>query len=229
MPATVDFTKPEWKFGGANEPGGVVITTTAVTVDNQPSAENIWFYKDYGAGFWGDAVLKFEFTLRDEVVSTSKNELAVMVALTNSLGSWTDLNAADAGVLVFHTDFSSTGSKASPPNKYKISADHMPSVGDMPTGVSFTIDVKYYVTVTRTAATQTVVAQFYSDADRTVLVDSSTRVGSSDPGSLRYLTVYATGERAGGPNYLTIENLDDGVSNDFAGGFRSRERSWRSR
>jgi len=226
MTATVDFTKAGWTL--VNDTG-VVITPTAITVDNQPANAECCFYKDYGLDFWsGDATFLFEFTMRDGITSGSENELGVMCAITNKIGSYNSIvNAAgggDAGAIAAWTDFGAVA------DAYNMLVEGMPSAGPVTTSpaTAHATGTKYYCTLDWNGTTNTATLTTYSDSARTSQVATATRVATSDPGSLRYLVMFATRGSAGGPNYLTIENLDDGVSDDFAattGGGAARNRS----
>jgi len=155
----------------------ITITKYVCTFDTMQRGVAAYVYKDYGVGYFGDFEIEFEAiaTVQQSNVST------IVFALVNTPGSFQDIIDSNVGVSLHLNSNAAVGIKIQ-----EYSLDNGDEAAFDPTGTL------YYYKITRVDTTLT--CYIYSDAARTVLVDTLTITGVTT--LYRYLQVLASRELA---------------------------------
>lgn len=161
--------------------------------------EDVYLYKDRGADHFDALDIDFELY----VASTSVYGGFAGIAIANTVGSINDFAATDIACVIYESE--------DPPNLYcqvYLVRGNFVDTDQVPVS-TINHNTIYYCTMSRDAGNDTVTLKIYSDAERTVEVDTLTVSGF---GVTKYQYVYGFINRNdGNSNYDFdgyVENLD---------------------
>lgn len=161
-------------FTEVDSDGDITITADSCAYDTMRRDAVSYVYKDYGAGYFGDFSIDFEFAISAQSLANN-----MIFGLSNTIGTLTDHDTANDGltILGYHSG-SSIG-------VYLV--DYPTANNDSYTTAGSAIG-PIYATFVRSGTTATF--YIYSDSNRSVLVDTLTVTCSNT--TYRYLYVLAS-------------------------------------
>ena len=190
--------------------GGLLLQTSprSTFIINR-TTHDTYLYRDYGAAFWGDFDIEFEFFISVLPTSASDHRRLMLFTLTEALGDYANTRNPYKMVNVYVDGQSTVGGGR------HVRANMTDGVGleFVGTQIDISLNTTYYAKFFRVGTDVTL--QVFSDAARTIQVgvDSDVTVGGGDtyqyamtPQSLDFNTSYVT------TGY--VENLNMGLYTD---------------
>lgn len=175
-------------------PGVLTVTSTRVTALNADDDQTYYVYKDFGVGFFNGFDINFEIYM--DALSLGSGRL--LMGLANSINNWAQWGVTTVGV-TFEAN-------AGTPNEIELWRGYIGGVDTYTNAQDATI---YYCSLKRTADSDTVTLEIYSDSNRQNLVDILSVVGYGSGTRYRYFYAAASaGSGIGGRDF-------DGYNQNF--------------